>query len=87
MSQRKKHAHMSKMIPQSYLVVTLDAPIPPYQSDPTKRGRKCYAAPTFSGSPTPSAEITIRIGYLARAFSGAQKRAEMLRHPCILGGP
>ena len=22
-----------------------------------------------------------------RAFSGAQKRAEVLRHPCILGGP
>ena len=27
----------------------------------------------------------MRSGYLTRAFSGAQKRAEMLRHPCILG--
>ena len=29
----------------------------------------------------------IRSGCLALAFSGAQKRAEMLRHPCILGDP
>ena len=29
----------------------------------------------------------IRSGYLTPAFSGAQKRAKMLRHPCILGGP
>ena len=37
-------------------------------------------------SPTPSAVRIIRIGYLTFAFSGAQKRAELLRHPCILGG-
>ena len=29
----------------------------------------------------------IQSGYLTPAFSGAQKRAEMLRHPCILGDP
>ena len=29
----------------------------------------------------------IRSGCLTSAFSGAQKRAEMLRHPCILGDP
>ena len=28
----------------------------------------------------------IRIGCLTPAFSGTQKRAEMLHHPCILGG-
>ena len=28
-----------------------------------------------------------RSGCLTPAFSGAQKRAEMLHHPCILGGP
>ena len=29
----------------------------------------------------------IRSGYLTPTFSGAQKRAKVLRHPCILGGP
>ena len=29
----------------------------------------------------------IRSGYLTLAFSGAQKRVEMLCHPCILGDP
>ena len=29
----------------------------------------------------------IRIGCFTPTFSGAQKRAEMLHHPCILGGP
>ena len=29
----------------------------------------------------------IRIGCLTLAFSGAQKRAELLHNPCILGGP
>ena len=39
------------------------------------------------GSPTPSAGSKIRSGCITTTFSGAQKRAEMLRHPCILGGP
>ena len=39
------------------------------------------------GPPTPSAGITIRGDCLTPAFMGAQKRAEMLLHPCILGGP
>ena len=38
-------------------------------------------------SPTPSAGSKIRSGYLTLAFSGAQKRAEMLRPTCILWGP
>ena len=38
------------------------------------------------GSPTPSAGGKIRSGYLAPAFYGTQKRVQMLRHLCILGG-
>jgi hypothetical protein len=38
-------------------------------------------------SPTLSAGNKIRSGYLTHAFSGAQKRAEMLRHLCIMRGP
>ena len=37
------------------------------------------------GSPTKGNKI--RIDCLSHAFSGAQKWAEVLRHPCILGGP
>ena len=37
------------------------------------------------GSPTKANEI--RIGRITPAFSGAQKGAEMLCHPCILGDP
>ena len=39
------------------------------------------------GSQTPSSGTKIRSGYLTPAFSGAQKRAELLRNPCILGNP
>ena len=72
----------------------------PHHSQEPKRGRKCYVTPAFSGvpnpkrgeqnqkkPPTPSMGSKIRSGYLTLAFSGAQKRAEILRHPCILGGP
>ena len=52
-----------------------------------KRGRKWYVTPAFSGIPTPSAGSKVESGYLTPAFLGAQKRAEMLRHPCILGVP
>ena len=61
----------------------------------SKRGRKCYVTPAFSGirnakhgeqnwkwSPTKGNEI--RSGCLT---SVAKKRAEMLRHPCIHGVP
>ena len=41
--------------------------------------RKCYITPTFSGIPKDMGD-KIRIG-------GAHKWAEMLHHPCILGGP
>ena len=38
-------------------------------------------------SPTPSGESKISGGYLTVAFFWAQKRAQMLRHRCILGVP
>ena len=43
------------------------------------RGAKSESSPTKGNK--------IRSGYLTPAFSGAQKRAEMLGHPYILGGP
>ena len=57
----------------------------PLPSRGPKRGRKCYVTPAFSGSPTPSMGSKIKSGCLTPAFSRAQKRAEMQRHPCILG--
>ena len=36
---------------------------------------------------SPTEGNKIRSGCLTLAFSGAQKRAEMLRHPCNLGDP
>ena len=52
-----------------------------------KRGRKCYATLHSRGSPTPSAGTKITSGCLTPACSRAQKKAEMLHQPCILGGP
>ena len=63
-----------------------------------KRGRKCYVTLAFSGIPntkrgeqnrkwSPAKGKKIRSGYLTLAFSGPQKRAEMLRNPCVPGGP
>ena len=45
---------------------------------------QCYITPAFSRVPNKGDKI--RIGCLTLAFSGAQKRAEMLHNPCILGG-
>ena len=52
-----------------------------------KRGRNCYVTPAFSGIPNAKRGKKIRSGYLTPAFLGAQKRAELLRNPCILGDP
>ena len=41
-----------------------------------KSGRKCYITPAFSGVPNKGDKS-----------KRAQKKAEMLHHPCILGGP
>ena len=52
-----------------------------------KKGGNATCPLHSRGSPTPSAGNKIRIGCSIPAFSGAQKRAEMLRHPCILRCP
>ena len=59
----------------------------PLPSRRPKRGYNCYVtrSPAFSGVPNKGHEI--RRGYLTPAFSGAQKRVELLRTPRILGGP
>ena len=59
----------------------------PLPSQGPKRGRDCCVTPAFSGIPNPKREEKIRSGYLTPAFSGAQKRAKLLRNPCILGDP
>ena len=56
----------------------------PLHSHGPKRGRKCHVTSAFLRRPQTKGE-KIRIGYLTLAFSGAQKRAQMLCHPCILG--
>ena len=52
-----------------------------------RRGWNCYVTPAFLGVPNAKRGDKIRRGYLTHAFSGAQKRVELLRNPCILGGP
>ena len=52
-----------------------------------KEGRNATSPLHSPGSPKPRAGNKIRSGYLTPTFSGAQKRAEMLHHPCILGVP
>ena len=70
----------------------------PLHSPGPKRGRKCYITPAFSGIPnakrgeqnqkwSPTKENKIGSGCLTLALLAAKKRAEMLRHPCILGDP
>ena len=55
---------------------------------PTSQGPKggwnCYVTPAFSRVPKQGDKI--KIGCLTPAFSGAQKRAEVPRNPCVLGG-
>ena len=50
------------------------------------RGPNCYITPAFAGIPNPKSGDKMRSGYLTPAFSGAQKSAEFLSNPCILGG-
>ena len=60
----------------------------PFLNGRPKRGRKCYVTPFFlGGKPTASAGSKIRNGCLTIDFLAAQKRAKMLRHRCVLGGP
>ena len=57
----------------------------PLHSRGPKRGRNCYVNPAFSG--IPKTGYKFKSDYLTPAFLGAQKRAELLRNPCVLGGP
>ena len=61
-----------------------------------KKGQKCYVSLAFLGIPnaqrrkqnekrSPTNETKMRSGCVTPAFSEAQKRVKMLRHPCILG--
>ena len=57
----------------------------PQPSQGPNRGRKCYVTHAFLGVPKTKGD-KIQIGRLTPALPGAQKRAEMVGHPCILGG-
>ena len=50
------------------------------------RGPKCYITRAFSRVPNTTCREKITIGYLTLVFSGAQKRAQLLCNPYILGG-
>ena len=52
-----------------------------------KTGRNCYVTPAFSGVPNAKHGEKNKSGYLTPAFSWNQKKAELLRNYCILGGP
>ena len=76
----------------------LEGATSPQPSWGPKRGRKCGTTHAFSGIPyaqrgeqnqmwSPTKGNKIGTSCLTPAFSGAQKRAEMLRHTCILADP
>ena len=52
-----------------------------------KEGGNAMSPLHSRGSPRPSAASKIKSGCLTPAFSRAQKRAEILHRPCILGDP
>ena len=62
---------------------------PAFSGIPKQRGTKSQvaASPLHSPGLTKQGGDKIKIGCLTPAFSGAQKRAEMLPHPCILEHP
>ena len=59
----------------------------PWPSRGRKKGHNDYVTPAFWEIPNAKRGEKIIRAYLTPAFSGAQKRAELLRNPCILGGP
>ena len=59
----------------------------PLPSQGPKGGRNCYVTPAFSWVPNTKPGDQFKSGYPNPAFLGAQKRAELLRNPYILGGP
>ena len=50
-------------------------------------GRDCQVTSAFSAIPNTKHGEKIGSGYLTPAFLRAQKGAELLRNPCVLGGP
>ena len=58
----------------------------PRPSRGPKGRRNGYVTLAVSGVPNAKRGDKITSGYLSPAFSGAQKRAELLCNPCILGG-
>ena len=62
-----------------------EVPTSPLPSQGPTSGRKCYVTPAFSVVPRQGNKI--RSGWLTPIFSGAHKRAEVLRNPCILADP
>ena len=50
-------------------------------------GWNCYATPAFSGVPHAKRRKKITSGCATPTFLGTQKRAELLRNPCILRVP
>ena len=56
-------------------------------SEGPKRGRNRYVIPTLSGVPNAKRGEKIRNGYLTLAFSGAQKRAVLLRNSTFSAVP
>ena len=59
----------------------------PYFLGEPKEGGDATSSLHCPASPTPSAGSEIRSGCLTTTFSGAQNRAQMIRHPCIVQGP
>ena len=53
----------------------------------SKSGRNCCVTPAFLGVPNAKRGEKIRSDYPNLAFAGAQKKAELLHNPCILGDP
>ena len=77
---------MVALLKNKKICASLWLPLPLHSQGP-KRGRNCYVTPAFSGIPNAKRGQRIRSGDLTLAFSGAQKKAELLRNPCILGDP
>ena len=52
-----------------------------------KGGRNYYVTPAIPQVPKAKCGEKVRSGYLIPMFLEAQKRLELLRNPCNLGGP
>ena len=70
---------------QSHTLDTSGNKQEPLHSRGPTSGRKCCVTPAFSGVFKTGDKI--RSGYLTPTFLGAHKWAEVLRNPCVLGGP